>query len=491
MALRKYAFGAAALSAARVFQLAASFAAVPVLTRILPPSDFGLVALALALVAITLYMADAGLSKSLVRTDTKETGIWSSAFWATLGFTGLMSLLILALAWPSAAFFNEPRLAPMMAALAVLPLIQGAQSIPNAELLQREKFITLAAAEFVSAIAGVVVAIWMALEGFGAWALVAQQLALWGVKALILVASTRFRPRLTFSMHGLRDHLIFARDTLGFAITSFIGRQADVLTIGKLLGAASLGIYSIAFRVMALPAHIVGGAIQSAIFPKFVQLAGDHAKLRQVVMMSTTAQAALVFPAMAGVAAASHAFFTLLLSDEWAEAALIFILLAPAGAIQTVTTLNGPLLQSIGRTGARLRLTVEFAVLWVIEAPLLALHSLEAVALGYSVLTLLYLPRQLALYLTPIGATILDYMKALAAPVALSAGVVVAHEILVPILTMSRWEEVLFAFAEVLAAYVVFIVLGWRRLREGVSQMRGIFAQQPSAQPAAPEAAQP
>ena len=50
MALRKTAFGAATLSAARILQLASSFVAVPFLARILTPADFGLVALALSVV---------------------------------------------------------------------------------------------------------------------------------------------------------------------------------------------------------------------------------------------------------------------------------------------------------------------------------------------------------------------------------------------------------------------------------------------------------
>jgi PST family polysaccharide transporter len=476
MALRTYAYGAAVLSAARIFQLAASFATVPVLTRLLSPSEFGVVALAMAQVAITLFMADAGLSKSLVRTDTKDVGVWSSVFWATIIFTGAMSLILLALAWPSAAFFGEPRLGPIMAALAALPLIAGALSIPSAELQKREKFFTMAAAEFSSAIAGAVIAIWMAFEGFGAWSLVAQNVVLWTVKAIILITATSFRPQFTFTFDRLREHLIFARDTLGFAITFFISRNFDSLVVGKVLGTAALGLYAMAFRIMALPMNILSGSIQAAIYPKFVQLREDHGKLLQIVLMITTAQAAFIFPGMAAVAVASHSVFTLLLSERWSEAALIFALFAPAGAIQAVTMLNGPLLQSIGRTGARFRLTAEFAVLWMIGAPLLALHSLEAVALGYSVLTIAYLPRQLALYLRPIGGTTMQYMTALAGPTLLSIALVIVHASITRVVHVSALEEILLAFLELMVAYGAFVWLNWTRLREGLNIMKGVFA---------------
>lgn len=477
MALRTYAFGAAALSAARIFQLAASFAAVPVLTRLLPPSEFGLVALALAVTSFMLYMGDAGLAKSLVRTDVKDTEIWSSVFWATLLFTGALSLILLALAWPTAIFFGETRLVAMLVVLASLPLFQGVMAAPTAELTKRERFMTLAASEFISGIAGVAIALILAFKGFGAWALVMQQVAIWGVKGAVIVGASKFRPRAVFAFDRLGEHMIFARDTMGFAITSYLGRQTDTLVVGKLLGTAALGVYSIAFRIMSLPAHLVGGAIQSALFPKFVQLKDDLPRLRQVVLTSTTVQAAFVFPGMAVIAAASHAFFTLLLSPRWEAAAIIFALMAPGGALQTVTNLNGVLLQAVGRTGARLRLTVEYAIIWVIAAIPLSMISLPAVAAGFSLLSLLYLPRLLHLYLTPIGCTWREYARALAGPTALSIAIFFAHIALVRILHPAPLAEVALAVLELMAAYGAYALLQWKQLKRDFQEMRTIFAQ--------------
>ena len=477
MALRTYAYGAAALSAARIFQLAASFAAVPVLTRLLPPSEFGLVALAMAVTSFMLYMGDAGLAKSLVRTDVKDTDVWSSVFWATVLFTAALSVILLALAWPTAEFFNEIRLAPMLLALAVLPLIQGVMAAPTAALTKQENFFTLAVSEFVSAIVGVTVALVMAFQGFGAWALVMQNLALWVVKGVIIVGASSFRPRTVFAFDRLGDHLVFARNTIGFAITSYLSRQTDQLVIGKLLGASALGVYSIAFRIMALPAYIVGGAIQSALFPKFVHLKDNLPQLRRVVLTSTNLQAAFVFPGMAAVAVASSSFFTILLSPSWESAALIFALMAPAGALQTVTQMNGVLLQAVGHTGARLRLTVEYAIIWLVALAPLALLSLPAVAAGFSILYLLYLPRLLNLYLAPIECSVADYLKSLVGPIALSALLVAAHLGLVAAFHPDPLPEVALATLELLVAYALYAALQWRQLKRDFADMRVIFAQ--------------
>src|SRR5262245_41685312 len=116
-------FGAAAVSAARMFQLASSFLTVPILTRILAPEDYGIVALALAIVALTIYLGDAGLGRSLMRTSANDPIAWSSAHWMIMAFTGSLGLLLVLIAWPMALFFEQPRLTLILIALASIPVI--------------------------------------------------------------------------------------------------------------------------------------------------------------------------------------------------------------------------------------------------------------------------------------------------------------------------------------------------------------------------------
>ena len=144
MALRRIAFGAAALSAARVFQLGASFLTVPFLARLLQPSEFGLVAIAMAMVALTLAVSDAGLSRSLIRSDNLESDAWSTAHWLIIAGTALLSLLLALFSWPAALFFETPALLPILLALSIIPLMQGFLELPIAALIKRENFMPLA-----------------------------------------------------------------------------------------------------------------------------------------------------------------------------------------------------------------------------------------------------------------------------------------------------------------------------------------------------------
>lgn len=473
MALKRIAFGVATLSAARIVQLASSFVAIPFLARMLTPVDFGLAALALSMVMFFTMIGDAGLGRSLVRVDANDTEAWSSAFWASVLLMTALSGLFFLISWPAAAFFNEPRLVPIMMVLSLAPLLMGLAEIPAASLLQKEKFQWLAGAEFAAAIAGIVVALIIAFQGGGAWALVWQHLTQRIVKGVVVQLASRLYPRLVLNVGKLKEHMRFMLDTAAWSMTMFVNRQADTLVVGKFLGAATLGLYNVAVRIMQLPVSILGGSLHSAVYPRFVQLREDNKALRELVLFTTMAQAVFVFPPIAAVAAASHAFFTLLLSERWQASGEIFTLLAGAGAIQTIVAINGSLLQAIGRTGARLRLTVEYAILWTISALATAPFGIHAVALGCTVTTLLYLPRLLHLYLRPIECSPLDFLRVLAAPTLAAIALFVGHRLLMNTIEVGLWTEIAIVILETIVAYAALVLF---QRREIMGQLRSVRA---------------
>src|SRR5262249_38304781 len=150
----------------------------------------------------------------------------------------------------------------------------------------------------------------------------------------------------------------------------------------------ALGFYSIAYRLMALPAYLVSGPVQNALFTRMVALRDDPAGLRELVLIASRALASFIFPAMAVLAVANAAFIEVFLSERWLPTAPLFAVLAPIGATTAIVGLNGPLLMAVNRTDLRLRLTFEFTIIWAMAAPFLAMRDVETVAIGFAVLFL-------------------------------------------------------------------------------------------------------
>jgi O-antigen/teichoic acid export membrane protein len=487
MALRRIAFGAAALSAARVFQLGASFLTVPFMARLLEPSEFGLVAIAMAMVALTLAVSDAGLSRSLIRTSNIEGDAWSTAHWLIIAGTGLLSLLLALFSWPAALFFETPALLPVLLALSIIPLMQGFLELPIAALIKRENFMPLAIADFASALGGAAAAIGFGLAGFGAWALVAQNIVNVLIRAPVILFAANWKPRWVFNLAALGEHVRFARDTMGYAIMQAISRQVDPFVIGKALGTAPLGLYSVAFRIMNLPAGVIATPVQTALYPRLAVLQDKPDELRALVLAATLGQASLVFPAMAAAAAASTAVFEILLSYRWSAAGLVFSALAIAGMVQVVTNFNSSLLQAIGRTGTRLRLTFEFTILWAIAALISAQFGLIAVAATFSIVSVLYLPRSLTILLNRLQCSMLEYFKVLAPPSLAALGIVACHAILMQFITLNNWQELAAVTVETLAAYACLLIFGRRDLEERLNQVRTLMSNSaPENEPVSP-----
>lgn len=465
MALKGFAIDVASLSGARAVQTIAAFIAVPIVARLVGPAEFGLVALAMTFVVLSIYLADAGMGQSLVRTPIAETDIWSTAFWTIAGFGVLLAIALLATAWPAAALFHQPRLFPIVAALAIVPLLVAALAAPTAEMQQRRRFRELALFDCIGAVAGVTTAIVLALRGFGAWALVAQQICFWTVKAVLISARTHFRPRFVWRRQGLGEHALFARDTVGSTLLYFLSRQIDPLVIGKVLGAAPLGLYAFAVRIMILPQQLVGTPLQNAIYVKMVELRDDRPALRRLFLILTRMTAMFVFPGVAVLAAASHAYFTFFLSEEWRGAATVFTWLAPFAALGAVTCPSFALLNATGRTGARVRQYFELAVLWVIALPIAAQFGIVPVAITFTALQLLYLPRALQLTLPSADCTILAYLRVLAAPTVAAVAIFLVHVALRSVLQPTLLGEIGLSLFE-LATFYAALAWGLRaRLR--------------------------
>src|ERR1700756_5297111 len=102
MGFRVIAFNTAIMSSVTIFRLLAQLLVIPVLSRLLSPEDYGLVAMAMPFVLFTMCFTDAGVGQSLIRTSREERDVWSTSFWLTV-LLGLGLMTIIAATAPFAA----------------------------------------------------------------------------------------------------------------------------------------------------------------------------------------------------------------------------------------------------------------------------------------------------------------------------------------------------------------------------------------------------
>jgi len=128
----------------------------------------------------------------------------------------------------------------------------------------------------------------------------------------------------------------------------------------------------------------------------------------------------VVLPAVGLVAVASDPVFHLLLSNKWGQAAPIFVLIAPAAALQPVTALLGTFLMVLGRTDVQMRLAGQFAAVWLGGLMLSVWYGIAAVAAAYSICAVLCSFWSLRLGLPLLDCSRTDYARALLWPLTLT-----------------------------------------------------------------------
>ena len=374
-------------------QLALAVASTMLLARLLDPSDFGLFAMAMVAFALVAPLRDLGLPPALVQRAVVRRAELPALRRFNAAATLLLGALVVLAGLALAAFYGEPRVARLAPWLALALVLRGLLNVTHGLLLRAMAWRTLAGIELASYAAGAALGCALALRGAGVGALVAQQLAWFGVQAgLLRVAARRGRlpdaepadvarwddgaadggatdgaPRhARRASSGLRHYLDYARPVSGARLTTELVAQADRLALGRFADAGVLGLYQNALRWASLPLLQLMLPLGSIAVATLSRLADDPVRLRAAVRELVELVASLLVPLFAFLALAADPIVPLLLGERWIAAVPPFRLLALAMLFEGVDRTASWLHLALGHVGARLR--------WVLAtSPLLAL----------------------------------------------------------------------------------------------------------------------
>ena len=248
--------GGAARLGSQVANLALRTGAVVVLARLLDPKDFGLVGMVTAFTGVLIWFRDFGLSAAAVQRSDITTDQHSTLFWINVLLGALLSLVTVAAAPAIAAFYHEPRLSWVAAALGTAFLF-NAVGIQHSALLQRQmRFTAMATVGVVSMVVGNAIAIGGAAIGYGYWALVASSVTTPLVASIGFWLATGWVPGMPRRHAGIRSMMHFGGTLTLNCIIAYIAFNADRVMIGRFLGVDAIGIYGRAFALVGIPSEI-------------------------------------------------------------------------------------------------------------------------------------------------------------------------------------------------------------------------------------------
>jgi O-antigen/teichoic acid export membrane protein len=360
-----------------------------VLSRLLSPADFGLIAMSFAITNFAMLVRDLGTGAAIVQNaaldaKTTLTAHWSNCF---IGFG--LGLLLFVLAMPVAAFFQTSAVQPLLQLLSLTFPILGSTTVHQALLERNSRFALLARIEITSIALGFVVAVSSAYLGFGAYSFVLQSLTVATVSAVQLWIASDFHPEWFWGREQLKSLWRFSGHLLGFNVVNYFARNADAIIIGRALGPMSLGPYSVAYRLMLFPLQNLTYVAARALLPVMSRSQDAVPKLGQMYLRTLSMIAFFTAPLMAGLFVLRESFVTVVLGDGWHLVAVLTAWLAPVGYIQSLVSVGGTVFTALGRTDLLFRLGL-FSTAVHVAAFLIGVQwGITGIAAGYLIASII------------------------------------------------------------------------------------------------------
>lgn len=386
------------------------------LVRLVPPRDFGLVALAGAFAAFVGIIIDSGLSRAVVQRRDLEEDHLHTVFWFSLIVGTSLTLLGQLAAAPLAELFETPRLAGVVRWISLAFLVAGASTVPEALLLRRLRFRALAIRGLVGTVAAGSLAIVMAAAGAGAYALVAQTVGNSAFGLVVLWVGAGWRPRMRFSRRHLADLFAFSAGVAGVDLLSAVNQRSDDFLVGKFLGPVQLGYYAVAYRLLKLLRELFLQPTMTVVLPAFSRVQDDAARRTRGALLAIRLTALVGVPAALLSSVLAPELIRAVFGPRWSPSIDAFRILSLVVLTDIVYSLNAQLLLSVGRSRLTLGVRSAHTAANVIAFVFAARHGITAVAAVFLLRGVLFLPVDVVLISRSLGVARRDYLRQFLSP---------------------------------------------------------------------------
>ena len=326
-----------------------------ILSRLLTPQEYGVVAVTTVFTAFFTVIADLGIGTAIIQnkdlTDSEINDIFSFTVYTAV----LLAILFALLGFPASVFYKNPIYKRIFSLLSIAILFTSLNIVPHGMLMRHKRFKLMGIRLTCTAICTGASAIAMACTGFGCYALVFQTI----LNAAFIFcwnmwnSRLRFHPRFHFS--SIRKIFTYSSNKVAHSLLSYFEGNFDNLLISKTLGSVSLAYYDKGYRLMMYPVQNLTHVITPILHPVFSDYQSDRcfiydAYLKVVRVLS-----------LMGVYIASVCFFAgeeiilFFFGDQWQASVPLFRVLALSVWPQMLSASTNAIYQSTGNTRLMLR----------------------------------------------------------------------------------------------------------------------------------------
>jgi O-antigen/teichoic acid export membrane protein len=352
------------------------------ITRILLPADYGLVGMILIFWAVGQTLVDSGFGSALIWKKNPTPADYSTVFYFNVSISLILYLIFYLLAPLIAGFYDEPKLIGLIRVLCLNFILLSFGLIQQVVLQKKVDFKLMSFVNVASSLVAGIVALYMAIKGFGPWAIVVQILAKSFVTSLMLWIFNKWRPIFVFDRLSLRELFGYGSRLTAAGLIYTIFQYLYLNIIGKLFPVEALGFYTRASQLQDFPVKTLGSVFNRVAFPVFSAIQDDNERLKNAARKTLRTMVFFNFPMLLGLVAVADPLIELVLTEKWLPASEYFKLLCLVGLFYSFQVVNGEILKTKGKLDWVLKLEIISKTVMIISIFITWRWGITAIILG-------------------------------------------------------------------------------------------------------------
>lgn len=329
-----------------------------ILARLLMPAEYGIVALTSIFMAISTVLVDAGFGTALVQKKNADDLDYCTVMYSSI-VIGIAAYAILFGIAPFAAdFYRTPVLKTVLRVVALPFIWSGYNSVLNAYLYKQMQFRKFFYRNLFANIASAVVGVWMAYQGFGVWALIAQSFTSNIIGMITLQCYVPWHPKLMYSFERAKSLVKYGANIAGASLIGTGFNELKGLLIGRLYTPTDLALFNKGGNFPKLIVNNIEGTIGAVLFPAMSQFGDDKEKVKQLARRSMRVGSYLMFFMMVTFVVTCEPLVRILYTEKWVGCVPYMRLVCLQLMIEMVSTENLQALKAVGDGGVILKLEI-------------------------------------------------------------------------------------------------------------------------------------
>lgn len=335
-----------------------SFLVAIILARLLSPNDYGTVALLTVFISFLNVFVDSGMGNALIQKKNADNIDFSSVFYFNIVWCLFLYGVLYACAPSIADFYDNPQLISLTRVAGLTIVISGVKNIQQAYISRNLQFKKFFFSTLFGTITSAVVGIIMAYEGFGAWALVAQNLTNAFIDMIFLWVTVKWRPQKVFKLSRLKTLFSFGWKLLASGLIDNIYNNLRQLIIGKMYSSSDLAYYNKGKSWPYMIIMNINSSIDSVLLPTMSKAQDSAVQVKNMTRRAIKTSVYVMAPLLMGMFFLATPLISLILTDKWLPSVPFMRIFCITFMFYPIHTANLNAIKAMGRSDLFLKLEI-------------------------------------------------------------------------------------------------------------------------------------